>query len=129
MFGLEAAVVLVRFREKITFAELGLVFQFGFAMFLCGILFLNVSGGVYKNSCKLASVLQTEKVLRMGTEFGIVRSQIVEKFTRKVVKSLRPFGVSCGPTRAFTYNSMLEFFVLVASGVTSLLVNLRERET
>lgn len=114
IFGLEAAVVLVRFRDRITFAEMCLAFQFGFAMFLCGILFLNISGGVYKNSCKLATRLRKQCFMReVQDKDGVDKN--VNKCIKRVEQSLKPFGVSCGPTRAFTYNSMLEFFVIVAS--------------
>jgi hypothetical protein len=105
-FGLQGAVVMVRFRKRLDFAELGLVTQFGAAMFLCGILFLYISGGVFKNSKKLA---------------GALRVQARGKYLQKSAKALCPFGVSCGPTKAFTYKSMLEFFVLVVSGITTVL--------
>ncbi len=113
--------VLIKFREKISFVELGLVFQFGSAMFLCGLLFLNISGGVYKNSTKLVSTLQK----RNG--FEEEEGGMNKKVSRRMVQSLHEFGVGCGPTKAFTYNSMLEFFILVASGVTTILVNLSGR--
>lgn len=111
---IQSAVVVVRLRDQISVVELILAAQFLFGFLAAAVMFLHVSGTLLKNSEDILDKMMIDCR-------GWVRKE--RKLLVRRVQALQPFGVKSSPNRIINFRGMLQYFVMVISGITTVLVS------
>lgn len=115
-FVVQSAVVVVRLRDQISFFELNLATQFFGGMLVAAFLFLNISSTLLKNSEDIVDKMMIDCWVWVKKE---------RKLLLRRVQALQPFGVRSSPNKGLNFDGMLHYFVMVISGVTTVLVSLK----
>ncbi|XP_035713554.1 uncharacterized protein LOC118438006 [Folsomia candida] len=106
-----SSVILIRMIDRIHVFEQVIILQFLITMITVPFLFLSIAGKIVEDSLDLKESMGQENT---GRNF---------KVNRKILKSLKPFGVKVGPIRAVNYNAFNAFVTNVISGLTTVLVS------
>lgn len=106
--------VAIRLLHRVPIPEQVIVWQFFAMMLIVPCLFLSISGKITNDSVTI------RLEMKRSTERGNF------KVWKRVVRSLKPFGVSVGPIRAVRHNGFPAYLENVISGLTTVLVNYPE---